>query len=132
MLYNNTGSVCYQYLEDYKSCIPSLNLEEGVYISSSINVMENEAIADKAKQYQSLLSPQCRDAALPFFCLYLFPLCDGNQTAYLPSSEQCTTISTETCKNEWTLAKATITGLPECSVLPNINPCNRMFYMHVH
>ena len=126
LLYNNTGSVCYPFLEQYKSCIPSLSSKDGVFISSTVSLIKSEATSNSAFQYQSLLSSQCRDAALPFLCLYLFPLCDDNQTAYFPSSEQCTSISTDTCKAEWTNAKTLIAGLPVCSVLPDASPCNSM------
>ena len=36
----------------------------------------------------------CTSSLIPFMCLYLFPLCDGNGTAHKPSRDQCIEIST--------------------------------------
>ena len=99
--------------------------ENGVYISSNVSLMQSEAFAAQVGNLQTFLSPQCKIAALPFICLYLFPLCDQNQTLHLPSSEQCISISTVSCKSEWTTAKALISNLPVCQSLPINSPnCN--------
>ena len=128
MLYANNASVCYPYLAQYKSsCIPSLMNKDGVYISSSVSLQQSESTASQLKTFQSFLSSQCQAVALPFLCLYLFPLCDENQTTYLPSMAECISVSTDICKSEWMTAKTLVTNLPVCSTLPNTSPCNRMW-----
>ena len=48
----------------------------------------------------------CTSSFVPFMCLYLFPLCDGNGTVTRPSRDQCIEISTVICKDEWQKALA--------------------------
>ena len=70
-------------------------------------------------------SPECEEAVLPFLCLYLFGLCDSNETLYQPSSVDCVTISTVVCAREW-IAATNILGqdaLPQCGLLPSTNKC---------
>ena len=120
----NNESICYPILQQYKSCNSEMNDSNGLYISSTINVNKSESIASQLKILRNLLSPQCQAASLPLICLFLFPLCDANGTAYLPSSEQCYSISGGVCKEEWEVAQAMVTGLPSCAVLPNVSSCN--------
>ena len=122
--YANNQSMCYPVLQQYESCNSAMNDTNGVYISSTANVNESENIASQLKILRSLLSPQCLAASLPLICLYLFPLCNGNGTVYLPSSEQCYSVSGGSCKEEWVVAQAVINGLPNCAVLPNVSSCN--------
>ena len=124
ILYAGNASLCHSFLLQYKSCNANLNDTDGVYISSNINVNESERIASQLNILQYILSPKCRNVGLPFICLYLFPPCDWNGTEYLPTSEQCRSISTDICKNEWTLAQNMINGLPDCASLPNMTACN--------
>ena len=126
--YMNNESVCYSFLLQYKSCNSAVNGSNDVFISSNVNVQESENIASELKILQNLLSPQCRAVSLPFICLYLFPLCGENGTVYLPSSEQCNSISTDICKGEWVMAQEVISSLPNCALLPNVSSCNcRLF-----
>ena len=132
MLYANDASVCYPYLTQYKnSCIPSLMNKDGVHISSNVSLQQSESTASQLKTFQSFLSSQCQAVALPFLCLYLFPLCDENQTIYLPSMAECISISTDICKSEWMKAMnlQLVTNLPVCSTLPNTSPCNRTWHI---
>lgn len=123
--YLNNASVCYPYLVQYKSCIPSLRDKDGVYISSRVSVQQSEDTANQLNIFKSFLSSQCQLVAFPFLCLSLFPLCDGNHTTYLPSNHECNSISTDTCKEIWKMAATFISNLPVCSALPNTSPCNR-------
>ena len=65
-------------------------------------------------------SQQCRDAVLPFMCLYTFPLCD-NITGHLyqPTRDECVRVSEQVCSHEWNLT--TQLGyqhlLPDCEML---------------
>ena len=62
----------------------------------------------------------CTSSFVPFMCLYLFPLCDGNGTVTRPSRDQCIEISTVICKDEWQKALAISSvkeKLPKCESL---------------
>ncbi|KAL5491673.1 hypothetical protein EMCRGX_G017005 [Ephydatia muelleri] len=122
--YAPSQSVCLPLLKEYKKCIPATSAQDGIYISSKVDLQESENAVLKIKSFESFLSPQCRAVALPFACLYFFPLCDGNQTAYfLPSSDECISISTETCKGEWEGAKKLVRQIPDCRTLPDVSRC---------
>lgn len=63
---------------------------------------------------------ECRSAAVPFMCQYLFPLCDNTTgELYLPTHEECLRISEQVCLQEWNLARLAGFGdqLPDCSRL---------------
>lgn len=119
-LYTNKASLCYPFLTQYKTCIPSLTNKSGVYIASSVNLQQSESTATKIQIFEGLLSSECQKVALPFLCLYLFPLCDDKNTAYLPSMMECISISTGICNVEWNFA-ASYVNLPDCSRLPNVS-----------
>ena len=122
--YVNNHSVCYTVLQQYKTCIPTLSTSSNVYVSSNINIEESENAIIQLLSLQKTLSPNCQVAVVPFICLYLFPLCDENQTAYLPSSQECNSISTDICKAEWSMAQQLLSSLPNCAALPNVTHCN--------
>ena len=66
-------------------------------------------------------SQECLQAAVPFLCHYLFPLCDNTTgELYLPTQEECLQIREQVCSREWSLAKVAGFGdqLPDCSQLP--------------
>eukprot|EP00731_Ephydatia_muelleri_P010669 Em0005g1255a len=123
-LYTSYSSFCYPFLTQSASCIPSLINRSGLYIAPSVDLQQSESTASQIQSFQDFLSPQCKEVALPFLCLYLFPLCDDNQTTYLPSMAQCISISTDICRTEWLLASSLVNNLPVCSKLPNVSPCN--------
>ena len=72
-------------------------------------------------------SGDCRAAAVPFACQYLFPLCDSNGELYLPSAQQCRDVTTDVCVDVWQIALAApevAQRLPTCDELPeNITAC---------
>ena len=62
----------------------------------------------------------CRSSFIPFMCLQLFPLCDGNGTPHKPTKDQCISISTVVCKEEWQKAltfPSVREMLPDCESL---------------
>ena len=66
-------------------------------------------------------SQECQDAAVPFMCQYMFPLCDNDTgELYLPTQEECLRISNQVCSQEWNIAKQFGYGdqLPHCAKLP--------------
>ena len=123
------GNVCRTHLQE---CLPDLDVENDseVYISPD---SEEQAITEsRAMQLISRFdllnsSLECREAVIPFICLYLFRLCDASGTMYQPSSDECTEISTDTCAREWQAATDHFSMgiLPQCESLPNTSTsCN--------
>ena len=132
--YGNNESVCYSFLQQYKGCNQTVDKTDSVhismstvYISSNVNLQQSESTITHLLSLQNKISPKCHAAILPFMCLYLFPLCDGNQTEYLPSAGECYSISTDTCKAEWFIAQQLFSNLPNCVALPKVSPCNCRF-----
>ena len=117
------GSVCRETL---RSCLtPGVS---DIYVSSSINQEEVEntarVLTDGLEQIRA--SDRCKEAAMPFLCLHLFGLCDGNSTtANKLSASTCLHISTEVCTKEWQISSALV-PLPVCTELPDRAPlrCN--------
>ena len=66
-------------------------------IASDVDQEANENTAQLVINGLSFLgaSKACRSSFIPFMCLQLFPLCDGNGT---PHKDQCISISTVVSK----------------------------------
>ena len=79
-------------------------------------------------------SPECEAVALPFYCLYLFGLCDASGKLHHPSRDDCLRVSTEVCATEWATASSlSPTLLPECESFQDVDTtCLGMFtdYMY--
>ena len=113
-----TGSVCRETL---LSC-----LEPGasnIYISPSIDQEEAESSISTLKTSLKAFgaSLPCREAAIPFYCLYSFGLCNSNDTLpHSPSVDDCLFISTDVCEIEWlTASRLMLVDLPVCAELPD-------------
>ena len=64
-------------------------------------------------------SKTCKELLIPFTCLFRFPICEGG-TKYVPSQQQCESISTVVCEQEWAVASSVNeTNLPSCGDLPD-------------
>ncbi len=117
------GEVCREALQGLQSCLPGDQSSGNVSIPASGNQDEIEAQARVLVSALPLLQPtqKCKDAVVPFLCLYLFKLCsdDVNGTLRQPSSQQCRDISSDTCASEWKLAVANLGRdvLPDCNSL---------------
>ena len=71
-----------------------------------------------------LATTECKEDAVPFLCLYSFPIYScTDQLLLLPSKEECERISTTTCQAELQLVNQFQLGnlLPDCSELPSTN-----------
>ena len=72
---------------------------------------------------QSVLpsSLACKEVVISFICLFVFPICDGEDgLKYVPSQELCENISTAACEKEWAIvASLNETILPSCGDLPH-------------
>ena len=119
-----TGDVCRDELLRQQGCLSDRLGSSDVYISlrDGDNQEELEMQAMQLVNGLSFISasPECEKAVLPFLCLYLFGLCDSNETLYRPSSMDCVTISTGVCEREW-MAATNFLGqgaLPQCESLP--------------
>ena len=75
-------------------------------------------------------APQaCMDAALPFTCHYLFPLCGPRGELFQPNCTYCLYVNNEVCANVWQTALQNPTfgvlaaeRIPRCSELPVFTP----------
>lgn len=83
---------------------------------------------DQLEQRASLLvtglqsldpSQECEAVAMPFLCLYFFGLCDSNGQVQLPSSQECETITSETCASETETVMGVFSSLLQCESLPS-------------
>ena len=91
-------------------------------IASDVDQEANENTAQLVINGLSFLgaSEACRSSFIPFMCLQLFPLCDGNGTPHKPTKDQCISISTVVCKEEWQKAltfPSVREKLPDCESL---------------
>ena len=74
----------------------------------------------------------CKQAAVPFVCLHLFPLCNDNTShgdLLVSSQEECINIAQNKCRSEWQAAQRNELGylLPCKLVLPNVTDCAKGF-----
>ena len=71
-------------------------------------------------------SAECQKEAIPFLCLYGFPLCScTHNEIYLPSKDDCERIIAESCRVEYNLLLSLGLDfsdiLPDCNLLPMAN-----------
>ena len=64
------------------------------------------------------VSDECKQAAIPFICQYVYPPCLNDTENYQLSREQCENVRDKACPAEWSIAKAIFPGLlPNCELL---------------
>ena len=96
------------------NCVPD---REG-----SILVLQNEeSTASELISGLEVLKPSdaCRKAVVPFFCLYLFGLCDESGVSIQPTSGRCEEIRDVLCSREWATALSFGFSLPDCNIFPD-------------
>ena len=108
------------------------NNSNAVMIAANVDQEASESTAQLVVDGLPLLgaTEACTSSFVPFMCLYLFPLCDGNGTVTRPSRDQCIEISTVVCKDEWQKAlglQAVKKNLPDCASLPTTSNCEGSF-----
>ena len=115
-----SGSVCRLPLQSLQNCIPDLCGSTEIYISSDSMQSVVEEQLTLLLGGLRFLSPStaCLEAAEPFLCAYYFNLCDGGEL-YRPSFEDCVTIASETCRDEFEAAVrfGMSERLPRCELL---------------
>ena len=88
----------------------------------NILVLQNEeSTASELISGLEFLQPSdaCRKAVVPFFCLYLFGLCDESGVSIQPTSGQCKEIRDVLCSREWATAVSFEFPLPDCNIFPD-------------
>ena len=114
MPYPTPGGVCQAELENY---LLSMNYEVG---DTPLVLNDGESVAvELVLALDNFLSPspECREAVVPFLCLFLFGLCDTSGLSLQPTSAQCLDRD-RLCEEEWRLA-AVLQDLPDCESLPS-------------
>ena len=119
-----SGEVCRDELASLQMCFsgvtsppPALN------IPSTIDQQTGESDATSLVDGLPLLNPsqQCSEAIMPFLCLFIFNLCDSNNTLYTILRQDCLDIRDNVCAREWSRAVAFLDDgvLPVCEDLPD-------------
>ena len=122
-----TGTACTDVLRDFQNCLPDRQSASDIYIALREHE-EQEAIEIEAQQLQTELqflepSHECKQAVVPFLCLYLFRVCDSTGKLHHPSYNQCVYISTDICAREWRQATEYLGSgvLPSCESFPAVS-----------
>ena len=120
-----TGIHCLSTLQALTECESGTG-RSAVYTSNLISDQSRaeKEIKDLFFALDVLIKPsdKCRDAVVPFLCLYMFGLCGKNSTTYHPTAADCFNIRDYICEDEWKQAAdlAVMYGhppLPNCSHL---------------
>ena len=121
-----SGEVCREVFSSLQTCFsgemstttPALN------IPSLVDQEAGERDAMNLVNGLSFLnpSPQCREAIIPFLCLYIFTLCDSSNNLHTTSREDCLELRDNICAEEWSQAVGFLGPgvLPLCDDLPDI------------
>ena len=69
-----------------------------------------------------LPSEECREAIMPFLCLFIFELCDSSGHLHTVLRADCLTLRDDVCADVWRQAAAFLGDgvLPVCEDLPDI------------
>ena len=124
-----TGIHCLSTLKALTRCESPDRGRSDVYYTSNIisdqSHAENE-IKDLLFALDVLIKPsdECRDAVVPFLCLYTFGLCGEYDNDYRPTAAECSNVRDSVCENEWIQAAELLVlygqpPLPNCSHLDN-------------
>ena len=83
-----------------------------VDVSENVDLEANENSIQVIISHLSLLNATetCISSLIPFMCLHLFPLCDGDGAVPAPTRDQCIEVCRVACKDVWQKA-INITGI---------------------
>ena len=116
-----TNSVCLDILVGtLQSMDCDIDPEGGVLVQRN-----QESTANRLVSGLRLIkpSPECQRVALPFFCLYLFGLCDKSSgVSIYPTIGQCEEIRDVICPTEWATLLRIGYNLPDCKIFPMESP----------
>ena len=69
----------------------------------------------------AIVSPECRQIAIPFICQYAYPACLNDTSYQLITTKQCDYVRNEGCPTEWLIATAILPGLlPNCKIFDSL------------
>lgn len=123
-----TMESCSSVLQQIRQCLLPTNREAEIMVSPRGGDLDMAEMG--AESFSTLLrvfgaSQQCAEAAIPFGCLYLFPLCDSSSGELVyPTAEECMHLSDDVCATVWAGAlqnPAIAARLPDCDLLPVAN-----------
>ena len=92
--------MCLEELQQWQSCLPEReNVSASVFIPDDVDQELSETQAEMLFKGLQLAGPSqdCEREFKSFWCLLLFGLCDDSGQRRLPSSDQCTSLQTDTC-----------------------------------
>ncbi len=115
-VYHHNG-VCFSQLKDVLDSYNCQLTQE----NATLIARNSEPMAKFLLNSLNMLTPSddCRASILPFYCLYLFGLCDDAGEMIQPTRDQCEEIQFTTCSREWSLAEQFGFSLPVCGSLPS-------------
>ena len=95
-----------------------------MYATGNLSTLRHSNIpeADVASLIEALkshpiVSLECREAAIPFICQYVYPPCLNDTTYDLITMEQCHNVKYEVCPTEWGIAEGLFPGvLLDCEI----------------
>ena len=114
------GEVCRTVLQNYQGCLTSDFTSSEIYIPADRDQEQLEQRVNLLVTGLQSINPsqECAEVAIPFLCFYLFGLCDSSGQVRLPSSQQCETISSETCASETETVMGVFSSFLQCESLP--------------
>ena len=122
MVVNYSGEVCREVFTTLQTCFSGVSSPPN--IPSSIDQQAGERNATNLVRGLSFLtpSPQCREALMPFLCLFIFNLCDSNNQLHTILRRDCLELRDDICADEWSQAVGFLGAgvLPVCEDLSDI------------
>ena len=120
-----SGEVCREVFSSLQTCFSGeMSPPPALNIPSLVDQEAGERDAMNLVNGLSFLnpSPQCREAIIPFLCLYIFTLCDSSNNLHTTLREDCLELRDNICAEEWSQAVGFLGPgvLPLCEDLPDI------------
>ena len=119
------GSVCRTELQNLQTCLFGDGDGE-IFIPANRNQLELEQTAQTTVGGLPFLNPsaECSEIAPPFLCFSMFGLYNNqSRELYLPSSQECRTVTENICAEEFVAAGAFVDSnqLPQCDEFPDVS-----------
>ena len=119
-----SGDVCRDELMSLQMCFSGGTSPPALNIPSSIDQQTEESNTMRLVNSLPFLNPsrECIEDIVPFLCLYIFSLCDSNNTLHTILRQDCLDIRDDVCAREWSQAVAFLGDgvLPVCEDLPDV------------
>ena len=83
---------------------------------STISEANVKELIEELKSHP-IVSPECREAPIPFICQYVYPPCLNDTSYDLITTEQCNDVKDVMCDTEWSITQSIFPGLlPDCEI----------------